>query len=285
MNEELKAKTLAVVSQQMANWVVDNPASDLDQPRATWSRLWTSCRRALPATTRRSTKTRSRPPWATSRSAAPRLGPGSTHSKRRSSRSTPARTCPKCSHTSSTRPPATSIARPSSSSRARTPSAGTPRESKLPTRHQTAQRSAQRRHPPQGRLLQPGPGPGHPWRAHRARPQVIGRLGGSASGTLAVPLILREKIAAILYCDTTQDEVPTAEAEPRRGARSIRGQDDRPALAGAEERRFQSRTETCRPSSAAPSSAAPSSAAPSSAAPSSAAPSSAAPSSAAATCR
>ncbi len=42
--------------------------------------------------------------------------------------------------------------------------------------------------------------------------QVMGRLGGSASGTLAVPLILREKIAAILYCDTTQDEVPDAEA-------------------------------------------------------------------------
>ena len=43
--------------------------------------------------------------------------------------------------------------------------------------------------------------------------QVVGRLGGSASGTLAVPLILREKIAAILYCDTTQDEVPAAEAD------------------------------------------------------------------------
>ena len=43
--------------------------------------------------------------------------------------------------------------------------------------------------------------------------QVIGRLGGSASGTLAVPLILREKIAAILYCDTKQDEVPAAEAD------------------------------------------------------------------------
>jgi len=43
--------------------------------------------------------------------------------------------------------------------------------------------------------------------------QVVGRLGGSASGTLAVPLILRDKIAAILYCDTTQDEVPAAEAD------------------------------------------------------------------------
>ena len=119
--------------------------------------------------------------------------------------------------------------------------------------------------------------------------QVIGRLGGSASGTLAVPLILREKIAAILYCDTTQDEVPTAEADlvevlVRFAGKTI----DLLSLAP------KSAASKAAPKPAAPppppllrrpSSAAPSSSAPSSAAPSSAAPSSAAPSSAAATCR
>ena len=43
--------------------------------------------------------------------------------------------------------------------------------------------------------------------------QAISRLGGSAKGVLAVPLILRDKLAAILYCDTTRDEVPAAEAD------------------------------------------------------------------------
>jgi len=43
--------------------------------------------------------------------------------------------------------------------------------------------------------------------------QALGRLGGNAKGVLAVPLILREKLAAILYCDTTKDEVPPAEAD------------------------------------------------------------------------
>ncbi|HEY2944522.1 MAG TPA: hypothetical protein VGN09_18965 [Vicinamibacteria bacterium] len=43
--------------------------------------------------------------------------------------------------------------------------------------------------------------------------QALGRLGGNAKGVLAVPLILREKLAAILYCDTAHDEVPPAEAD------------------------------------------------------------------------
>jgi hypothetical protein len=33
------------------------------------------------------------------------------------------------------------------------------------------------------------------------------RLGGTPQGILAVPLILRDKLSAILYCDTVQDEV------------------------------------------------------------------------------
>jgi hypothetical protein len=42
--------------------------------------------------------------------------------------------------------------------------------------------------------------------------QHLGRLGGSPQGILTVPLILRDKVSAVLYCDTTQDEVPAAEA-------------------------------------------------------------------------
>jgi hypothetical protein len=43
--------------------------------------------------------------------------------------------------------------------------------------------------------------------------QAIARLGGRPQGILAVPLILRDKLAAILYCDTVQEEVPAAEGD------------------------------------------------------------------------
>jgi hypothetical protein len=43
--------------------------------------------------------------------------------------------------------------------------------------------------------------------------QALQRLGGNPQGILVVPLILRDKLAAILYCDTPQDEVPSAEAD------------------------------------------------------------------------
>ena len=43
--------------------------------------------------------------------------------------------------------------------------------------------------------------------------QALARLGGQPQGILAVPLILRDKLAAILYCDTTQEEVPAADAD------------------------------------------------------------------------
>jgi hypothetical protein len=43
--------------------------------------------------------------------------------------------------------------------------------------------------------------------------QALARLGGDPQGILAVPLILRDKLAAILYCDSTQDEVPAASAD------------------------------------------------------------------------
>ncbi len=43
--------------------------------------------------------------------------------------------------------------------------------------------------------------------------QVMGRLGGHPQGVLAVPLILRDKLAAVLYCDTIQPEIPGPEAD------------------------------------------------------------------------
>jgi hypothetical protein len=43
--------------------------------------------------------------------------------------------------------------------------------------------------------------------------QALARLGGNPQAVLAVPLILRDKLAAILYCDTAQEEVPGAVAD------------------------------------------------------------------------
>jgi hypothetical protein len=38
--------------------------------------------------------------------------------------------------------------------------------------------------------------------------QALTKLGGDPQGILGVPLVLRDKLAAILYCDTQQEEVP-----------------------------------------------------------------------------
>jgi hypothetical protein len=43
--------------------------------------------------------------------------------------------------------------------------------------------------------------------------QAMARLGGNPQGILVVPLILRDKLAAILYCDTPREEVPAQEAD------------------------------------------------------------------------
>ncbi len=43
--------------------------------------------------------------------------------------------------------------------------------------------------------------------------QALARLGGDPQGVLAVPLILRDKVAAVLYCDTAQEEMPPATAD------------------------------------------------------------------------
>jgi hypothetical protein len=43
--------------------------------------------------------------------------------------------------------------------------------------------------------------------------QALARLGGDPQGVLAVPLILRDKVAAVLYCDTAQEEMPPAAAD------------------------------------------------------------------------
>ena len=46
-----------------------------------------------------------------------------------------------------------------------------------------------------------------------ATAQALSRLGGDPQGILAVPLILRDKVAAVLYCDTSQEEMPAATAD------------------------------------------------------------------------
>ena len=46
-----------------------------------------------------------------------------------------------------------------------------------------------------------------------ATAQALARLGGDPQGVLAVPLILRDKVAAVLYCDTPQEEMPAASAD------------------------------------------------------------------------
>ncbi len=43
--------------------------------------------------------------------------------------------------------------------------------------------------------------------------QAIARLGGSPYGMIAVPLILRDKLAAILYCDSSRGPVPAPIAD------------------------------------------------------------------------
>jgi hypothetical protein len=43
--------------------------------------------------------------------------------------------------------------------------------------------------------------------------KALARLGGDPQGVLAVPLILRDKVAAVLYCDTAQEEMPPAAAD------------------------------------------------------------------------
>ena len=43
-----------------------------------------------------------------------------------------------------------------------------------------------------------------------ATAQALARLGAAPQGILAVPLILRDKVAAILYCDSTHDELPAS---------------------------------------------------------------------------
>ncbi len=43
--------------------------------------------------------------------------------------------------------------------------------------------------------------------------QALGRLGGRPAAIVAVPLVLRDKIAAILYCDSAQEEIPSGNAD------------------------------------------------------------------------
>ena len=43
--------------------------------------------------------------------------------------------------------------------------------------------------------------------------QAMARLGGSPQAVMAVPLVLKDKIAAILYCDAQGDEMPADQAD------------------------------------------------------------------------
>jgi len=43
--------------------------------------------------------------------------------------------------------------------------------------------------------------------------QALARLGGGTQGLIAVPLVLKDKIAAILYCDTQAEEIPADRAD------------------------------------------------------------------------
>jgi hypothetical protein len=43
--------------------------------------------------------------------------------------------------------------------------------------------------------------------------QALARLGGDPQGILGVPLVLRDKLAAILYCDSDNEEIPPATAD------------------------------------------------------------------------
>jgi hypothetical protein len=46
-----------------------------------------------------------------------------------------------------------------------------------------------------------------------ATAQALARLGGQVQGLMTVPIILRDKVAAILYCDTAAPDVPAAAAD------------------------------------------------------------------------
>ena len=78
---------------------------------------------------------------------------------------------------------------------------------------QAGQRPPQRRHrAPQRQQLAPRDAR-RAWSTRRAPQQALARLGGNPQAVLAVPLILRDKLAAILYCDSAQEEVPPPVAD------------------------------------------------------------------------
>jgi hypothetical protein len=43
--------------------------------------------------------------------------------------------------------------------------------------------------------------------------QAMARLGGGAQGVMAVPLVLKDKLAAILFCDTEREEIPADQGD------------------------------------------------------------------------
>jgi hypothetical protein len=103
--------------------------------------------------------------------------------------------------------------------------------------------------------------------------QALARIGGNPQGILAVPLMLRDKLAAILYCDTDKEEIPAGDADlieilvqfagksidlisvaPKTGTASSGVSRDRAAAikAGGEEVRERAGVPTSRPVAAPP---------------------------------
>jgi len=73
----------------------------------------------------------------------------------------------------------------------------------IPLAADTAFRTVQASRQPMRGLLEESPGTA----------QALARLGGSPYGMIAVPLILRDKLAAILYCDSVRGPVPAPMAD------------------------------------------------------------------------
>jgi hypothetical protein len=73
----------------------------------------------------------------------------------------------------------------------------------IPLSSDTVFRAVQASRQPVRALLEESPGTA----------QALARLGGNAYGMIAVPLILRDKLAAILYCDSSRGPVPAPMAD------------------------------------------------------------------------
>ena len=241
LQDDLKARTSALISQQMANWVVEIQRAiqghqatlvrALDELGETVARYDEKVDEEAIGAAMAEVVAQQPPP-------SPR--PTTPASRPRSPRSRRARTSPRCSPTWSPRSrkhidrAAMFIVKSNAAVGWYAPRLRPPRD------RQVAQHPAHRRHRvPDRQLLAPRHArPRHALARHDAG---AGALGGDPQGILAVPLILRDKVAAVLYCDTPQDEVAQATADADRDPGRLRREGDRRAerraAAGGRERR------------------------------------------------